>query len=193
MQLFAKTLGVVLHPVLLVLIGVFIVVQSTTGLVEEAFYWTLLSALFSLIVGVFVFFGVRKGFFNNFDVSNRKQRVILYPFAILVVLLFAFFVYLTRGPAVLITGSALFVIALAIFDIVNRKIKASIHVAAVAALSTGFLLLHGLNYSLILLLIPLSAYARVAGKRHTVTEVVVGAFFGVALTLGGVYIVKLFT
>lgn len=191
MKFFGKLLGVILHPVVLVLTGVFIIVQGATGRVDEAIYWTILSSFFAFVIGAFVFIGVKKGFFNNFDVSNRKQRIILYPFAILVISLFAIYVYIVKGPSILISVSAFFVVSLAILDLVNKKIKASIHVASVAALSTGFILIYGLNYLLILLLIPLSAYARVAAKRHTVREVIVGAFFGIFLTLAGVYVVKL--
>lgn len=192
MKIIAKGLGVILHPVLLVLIGVFTIVQATTGLVEEAFYWTILSTFFATIIGAFVFIGVKKGFFNNFDVSNRRQRVILYPFAILVVVFFAMFVYFSNGPLILVISSIILIVSLAILDAVNQRVKASIHVASVASLATGFVLLHGINYIIILILIPLSAYARIASKRHTLREVIIGAFLGVVLTIGGVFVVKLF-
>lgn len=193
MKYFGKLLGIILHPVVLILLAVFMIVQGTTGRFEDAIYWTLLSSVFALVIGAFVFLGVKRGFFNNFDVSNRRQRILLYPFAILVITLFAIYVYLVKGPSVLISVSTFFILSLAILDLVNKKIKASIHVASVAAFSIGLVFTYGINFLWIMLLVPLSAYARVVVKRHTISEVIVGAFFGVFLTLVGIYIVKLIT
>jgi hypothetical protein len=188
---FAKIIGIILHPVVLALTGIFVIVQKNSQSLTEAIYWTFLSGLFSLIIGAFVLFGVKKGFFNNFDVSNQKQRVILYPFVILIVVMFGILVFATKGPVILIQSSIIFSLSLMLLDLVNSKIKASIHVASVSALATGLVLLYGLQYLPAFLLVPISAYARVTGRRHTLSEVIVGAVCGVLLTLGGVYIVQL--
>ena len=93
MKLLANIVAYTLHPVTLTLPAVFLIVYTSTGNFNVALYWTFLSLVFTGIVSIFVLLGVKKGFFNNFDVSNRRQRVVLYPFVIAIVLSFAFFVH----------------------------------------------------------------------------------------------------
>lgn len=190
MLLFANTLTWILHPIILSIPAVYLISYYSTGSVESSTYWTLVSLVFAGIVSAFVLIGVMKGFFNNIDVSNRKQRVILYPFSIAVVLLFALYVYLQNGPGHLMMGAILFVVALIILDIINRKIKASVHVASVAALITGIIYLYGGFTYLFLILIPLVAWARIVKKRHTPKETIVGGLCGILLTVAAVNIVQ---
>ncbi|MDO8269612.1 MAG: hypothetical protein Q7T54_03015 [Candidatus Levybacteria bacterium] len=190
MILFANILTWILHPVVLTIPAVFLLTYYSTGSTQTSYYWTFISLIFSGLVAAFVLIGVKKGFFNNIDVSNRRQRVILYPFVISVVLLFAFFIYSQGGPVNLTMGAILFVVALIILDMINRKIKASIHVASVCAIITGVIYLYGGVTYLLLLLIPLVAWARIVKKRHTPQETIVGAVCGILLTVIAVNIVQ---
>jgi membrane-associated phospholipid phosphatase len=190
MKLFAKVINVILHPVALTLPGVFLIVFQSTKDTNEAFLWTFFSVIFSGIVSLFVLYGVKKGFFNNLDVSNRKQRIILYPFIIAVVILFIGFVYLMHGPSSLIKASVLIIAALLILDIINTKIKVSGHVAVVSSLVTGLVYAYGGAVFISILLIPLIAWARITEKRHTLKETVVGALCGIVLSLTAIYIVQ---
>lgn len=192
MKLFSQIIGIVFHPVLLSLLGVYLIVHSSTQNFQVAVYWTIISTFFAFLIGIFVYIGVRKGFFNNLDVSNRKQRVILYPFAIFVIILFGIFVFIVKGPFVLIESCIVFTISLLLLDLINSKIKASVHVASVAALVTGIITIYGYKYIPFYLLVLLSAYARIVGKRHTVNEAIVGAFCGILLTVIGIFVVQLF-
>ena len=191
MKLFANVLTWILHPIVLTVPAVYLLTYYSTGNTNTAMYWTLISFLFSGIVSGFVLVGVKLKFFNNIDVSNRKQRVILYPFAVAVVLLFAMLIYFQNGPSNLTLGAILFVIALVILDLINRTIKASIHVASVCAFFTGLIYLFGGYSFLLVLLIPLVAWARVVEKKHTPKETIVGAICGVGLTVAAITIVQL--
>lgn len=186
-----KIIGIVLHPILLAIPGVFLIVFSSTASINESLYWTFLSLIFSGFISLFVILGVKMKFFNNLDVSNRRQRVFLYPFAIAIILLFAFVVNMQNGPQSLITSSLLFTIALLVLDIINRKVKASIHVAAVSAIVTGVVIMYGGLFYLLFLLIPISAWARVSQKRHSPVETIVGVICGVTLTILGIFVVQL--
>lgn len=190
MKLLANIVAYLLHPVTLTLPAVFLIVYTSTFDFNLSLYWTFLSVVFTAIISVFVLFGVKKGFFNNIDVSNRKQRVILYPVVIAVVLLFAFFVFSQNGPRSLVYASCMFVAALIIFDIVNTRIKASIHVAAVASLVTGVVYHYGSIAYFLILLIPLMAWARIVEKRHTLRETIVGGVMGVIFSFIAIYIVQ---
>ncbi len=187
-----KLIGIILHPILLAIPGVFLIVLSSTNDLSSAVYWTIISLIFSGVISLFVLYGVRKKFFNNLDVSNRKQRVILYPFAVVVILIFAYYIHSQNGPDALVGASVLFTISLVLLDLINRKIKASIHVASVAAMVTGIMLVYGGPSYFLILLIPISAWARIKQKRHSLPETIVGAASGILLTLIGVFVVQLF-
>lgn len=190
MKLFANTLTWITHPILLTIPGIYLITFYSTGKIETALFWTIVSLIFSAIVCSFVLVGVKMKFFNNIDVSNRKQRVILYPFATAVVITFALLIYILKGPQNLILGTILFIVALIILDIINRKIKASIHVASVSAFITGLTYLFGGWIFLSILLIPLVAWARVIEKKHTPRETVVGACCGIILTILSICVVQ---
>lgn len=191
MKPLAKVVNVVLHPIALTLPSVFLIVYQSTKDVESAFLWTMLSVIFSGIVSLFVLYGVRRGFFNNLDVSNRKQRIILYPFIIVVVMFFIGFVYFLNGPSSLINASVLIIIALLILDFINMKIKVSGHVAVVSSFVVGLLYSYGSMAFFSLFLIPLIAWARIVERRHTLRETIVGAISGVVLSVLAIIVVQL--
>lgn len=191
MKLFPKIINVVLHPVVITIPGIFLIVYKSTGDSNLALWWTFISLIFSGIIALFVLYGVKKGFFNNLDVSNRKQRIILYPAIIATILLFISFVYITQGPKILIETSVLIIAALVILDIVNTKIKVSGHVGVVSAFVTGLIYAYGVPAIFSLVLIPLISWARIVEKRHTLKETIVGAISGVVLSLVAIIVVQL--
>lgn len=190
MKQLANILTWILHPVILIILSVYLIVYSRLGEVNASFLWTGISMFFVGIISIFVLFGVKKGFFNNIDVSNRRQRLILYPFSIFIVAMFSLTVYLLKGPGVLIQGSVLVIIALLLLDVINRRIKASVHVGTVAAVATGLSFGYGGMLYLTLILIPLVAWARILEKRHTLKETVAGALCGILMTLGAFFVVQ---
>lgn len=191
MKLLAKIIASVLHPATLVLPAVFLIVFQSVGSASSAFIWTFVSLVFTAIVAAFVLFGVKKGFFSDMDVSIKKQRVILYPFVVIVTLCFAGFIYFFNGPMSLTIASILFVFALVVMDVINVRIKASVHVATVASIVTGVASAYGGITVLLFLLIPLVAWARIIEKRHTLKETIVGAICGVGFTLVALNVVQL--
>jgi membrane-associated phospholipid phosphatase len=190
MKSFAKVVNVLLHPVIVTIPGVFLIVYKSTAEIQLALFWTFVSIFFSSTIGLFVMYGVKKGFFTNLDVSNRKQRIILYPFIIAVVLLFVGFVYIVHGPKVLVDASILIILALIILDTINTRIKVSGHVGVLSAFVTGFAYSFGGVSYLSLLLIPLIAWARITEKRHTLKETIVGAICGIGFTLLAIIVIQ---
>lgn len=188
---FAKLLSTILHPLILPVIAVFLVTQKEVGNVTLALYWSFLVVLFALVTAGFLLYGIKKGFISNFDVSVRKQRVIIYPFVTTMAMIFIGILYFLKGPQILQFGSIALVISLIILDFVNTKIKASIHVASVASLALSLSVIYGTWFYLFLLIVPLIAWSRVVMKRHTPRETVVGAICGFVLTLITIFIVQL--
>lgn len=190
MKLLANLITLILHPLILALLAVFLIVLRETGNVDTAFLWTCISVFFAAVISAFVLFGIKKGFFTNIDVSVRKQRVILYPFAAAVMLIFVFVLLFFNGPKFLLVGLVAFIISLGILDVINRKIKASIHVATVSALAVGIVEMFGLVAIPVLFAIPLVAWARVLEKKHTPKETIAGFLSGSILAIVGIFVVQ---
>ncbi len=191
MHKIANLVNFALHPIVLTIPSVFLLTYVATKNFQTSFLWTVFSLVFSGLISLFVVLGVKKGFFNNIDVSNRKQRIILYPFAIGIIILFSLSVVFFDGPKVLADAGIFFIISLAVLDLVNNKIKASVHVACLSAFVTGIVYVWGGPAFLLYLLVPLIAWARIIQKRHTLSETIVGAFLGITLTVVSIYIVQL--
>lgn len=192
MKLLANIIASVLHPATLILPAVFLIVYKSVNSYDSAFLWTVVSLVFTGFVAAFVLLGVKKGFFSDIDVSVKKQRVFLYPFVIVVTLLFIGVIYLFKGPSLLIIAGILFILAMIIMDVINIKIKASAHVASIAAIVTGIFYLYGGSTIILFALIPLVAWARIVEKRHTLKETIVGAGIGILLTVIAFFVVQSF-
>lgn len=192
MKLLANIITAIFHPVPVAILGVYLIAYTGIKNPATALVWTGISALFAGLVVVFVLYGVKKGMFSNIDISKREQRVKAFPFVILVSVLFMLVVYVFSGPFYLILGSILFMVALVLLDLVNTKVKASIHVASVAALVTGLVFMLGVKGLPLYLLVPISGWARVLEKKHTVREVIAGSIAGTALAVMSILIVQYF-
>lgn len=138
-------------------------------------------AVLVFIVFLFELYGVRKGFFSDLDVSKRKQRRPLFVFVLLMVIIFMLGIIYYKGPSELLIGGVYMIAGIAVFILVNKQIKASVHVASLSAFFISMGLLFGGLFYLGLLCIPLIAWSRVVLHRHTVSEVIVGASLGISL------------
>ena len=74
-------------------------------------------------------------------------------------------------------------ISVLIASLINLRLKVSIHVATVTALLFTLAIVYQGYYYVTLLLIPLVAWSRLRIKRHTLPETIVGACFGILLSL----------
>jgi len=180
---FAKAVSFFLGPVFVILPVPFILVSKFTQDYYYALKWTIFSYAFILAVALFIIIGVLLGVFSNFDVSKREQRPLLFSFSA-----FAMFCYLVSliilgGPKILFLALFAIVLGLITIVVVNRWIKASIHVAT----ATSVILLIGIIYKgyffILFALVPLLAWSRVKTKEHTVLETIIGSVLGVALIL----------
>ena len=183
MILFAKAISFFLGPVFILLPIPFILVARFTQDYFYALKWTIFSYAFILAVALFVIIGVMLGVFSNFDVSKREQRPLLFSFSAFAAFCYLLSLLILDGPKVLFIGFFALVLGLAAILIINRKIKASVHLAT----ATAVLLFIGIVYQgyffLLLSLIPLLAWSRVKTKEHTPMETVIGSILGIVITL----------
>lgn len=182
-KLFAKIISTVLNPLLILSVLPYILVFKATADVSKAYFWTIFSLVFILIFSAFVLIGIEKGFFSDLDVSRRKQRPLLYTFAIALSACYVSFLYFLKAPEVLFIALFGLIFGLVVMEFINRITKASIHVATVAAFATALTLGFGLVYILSFIAVPLVAWARIITHNHTKRQTLIGGVMGVLITL----------
>lgn len=181
MFVFAQFISAISNPIIFAFPASYALVYKTTLNSYLAFVWGIVSFLVAFIVALFVIYGVHRKIFSDFDISQRNQRAPLFIFASIVILLYAMFIFIFNGPRVLFVG--LTGVALGIFcdSIINTRIKASIHVATYSAFAVGIALLYGGYFELLVVLIPVVAWARVKVRRHSIQETVIGVLLGISI------------
>jgi len=180
---FAKAISFLLGPSFVLLPIPFILVARFTQDYSYALKWTVFSYAFILAVATFVVIGVLLGVFSNFDVSKREQRPLLFSFCAFAMFCYLLSLLILDGPKILFIALFAIILGLIIIVIVNRWIKASIHVATLTSVVLLISIIYKGNYFLLLFLIPLLAWARVKMKQHTPLETVVGSVLGIVITL----------
>jgi hypothetical protein len=182
----ARWLSIIVHPLVTLLATLALVVFHATHQLSTAVTWTLYAAVFASILALFVALGVRRQLFTNTDVSVRSERTYLYLFSAILASVYALGLFALRAPSVVFLLAAGLGLLLALLALVNRRIKASGHVACVTIFCLVVYVLYGALFVPVLLLIPSLAWSRVILGRHTVKEVCVGALVGLVIVLTGV-------
>ena len=175
---FISTLG---HPfVTLPAFAIFLLFNTES--IQKA---SLLSAL--IIGGIFVpvglrtLLGVRRGKYTNLDVSDRTQRQQWFIVTTLLLLIVTAIIWFTDQNYALRLSMVCACSLLIVSQLVNIRLKASMHVAFHVFLSLLVLHNHLIAGNCFLLFTPLLAWSRLYLKRHVLKEVLVG------MALGGVF------
>lgn len=190
---FARLITFLFHPIVIVTPAVFLIVLATGYSVNEALLWSCIALGFVIFIALYILIGMKIGFFTNFDVSKREQRLYLFPLIILVGITFLFSLIVLNGPSSLFLAIIYFLVSVAVLALVTLKIKASVHVGSITAAIISAIYFFGVNYSVLLILVPIMAWARIKERRHTYKETIVGFVLGLLLALVGVFGVQYFT
>ncbi|MBI5123295.1 hypothetical protein HZA75_05550 [Candidatus Roizmanbacteria bacterium] len=182
----ARIISFAINPLVVVFISPFLLVYRSTNDLNAAIYWTLYTFIFIMVMGIFVATGVKKQIFTDLDVSRREQRPLMFLISILFVAVYIMTLFFMHAPFILYVLAIGLILGICIVSIINRKIKASVHVAAVTALVLPLAISFSHYYLLLLFFIPLVAWARITTKRHTMPEILVGG------TLGGILSVSIY-
>jgi len=183
MKTLARVISYLFNPILLLVFVPFILLYRTTNEFSIAAFWTGYTLIFLIAIGAYMLYEVKKGRFTDLDVSKREQRPVLFVMCIIFTVLYMLGLWLLKGPFPLFVVAVGVVVGIILASIINMWIKASLHMATLAALIFSISVVYGGWYSLLLLLFPLVAWARLRLKRHTMQEVIVGGIFGSLLSL----------
>lgn len=179
----ARIVSILLSPPIILLPTPFILVFKKTHDAMISLKWSAFSGIFLFAMIAFVIFGMYEGIFSNFDVSIRKERPKLFLAGAIVGILYLLTLILLSGPRVLFILVLGILLGVIIIGILSRWLKTSIHTASISAFSLSVVILFGVNYIPMLFLIPLMAWSRIEIKKHTPSEVFVGGFLGIFLTI----------
>lgn len=185
MKIIAEITSFLFHPVVFFLLMPFLVVYRYTDNQSSALRWEIFSASFVAVAIAIVLIGRKKGIFSDCDISKREERFEFYGFILFFSAIYITSSLLLRGfvfPMTLIAiGITLGVI---LFDILNRYIKASNHVAVATAFITTVWLFYGnLPFFFVSWIVPLLFWARLDLRKHTKQEAIIGGILGVMITL----------
>jgi hypothetical protein len=183
MKSFARAISFFLGPIFILFPIPFILVAKFSQDYSHALKWAIFSYLFILAVALFVIVGVMLGAFSNFDVSKREQRPLLFSFSAFVIFCYLLSLLILQGPKILFIAVFAIIFGLITFVIVNKWIKASVHVATATAVFLFIGVVYKGYFFLLLALIPLLAWSRIKTKEHTPTETMVGSILGIVITL----------
>ncbi len=174
---FASWISILAHP--FVMTGVMVAGSALhSGTVRDAAAALLLAGAAILPVAILMIRQVRRGDWENVDASNRAERPILFATGIVALAALLAFELAFRPGSFLIRGGVIVMIMLVICAIATRWIKVSLHMAFGALSATTLLLLGSPAGWILLAVLPLLAWSRLALSRHTVGELVSGAAAG---------------
>lgn len=189
-KFFAEIISTILNPIILLAPASYFLVLRSTNNYELSFFWEVVSLIFILVFSIFILIGVEKKMFSDLDISKRKERPLLFTFAIGLSAIYTVFLYFLSAPKILFIAIFTLILGLVIFELVNRTTKASLHVGTVSAFATSLFIVYDGIFALAFLIIPLVAWARIASRNHTKQQTVIGSTLGILITLVSYVIFK---
>lgn len=183
LNLLARAISAIFNPYFLIIpIPYFLVLRQTSD-PTYAFKWMLFTGFFLFTIGVTVYIAVRRKYFSDLDISRKEQRPLFFLLISVFGVVYLLGLFWFKAPLVLFVAITGIFISLMVLSLITNKVKASIHVASITGLIFSFSILYSGAFLLFLFLIPLIAWARLRMKRHTRSEVLVGASMGFIIPL----------
>ncbi len=146
-----------------------------TGSVWSVYFW-MITAVMIFVAWTRLYF--KKKDKTNWDISDRKKRII--PLLVLLVVVGCIYAVLVRvaDPRIASLFGAFFIWIVGFF-VLTLKIKLSGHVAILTWVFCHLIAWFGYVLLPIGIVIPILAWSRLALKRHTVLEVIVGFLYSI--------------
>ncbi len=179
----ARIISYLSNPLLILLPTPYLLVDKVSSDGIYAFKWTIFTYVFIGMIALFVTVEVLFGIFSDFDISQKEQRPIFFSFVGLITFFYLLALFFLSGPKILFVAVFAAMAGLIAISIVNKRIKASIHVATISAFIFLLGIFYGGLYLLGLLIVPLIAWSRIKTKKHTTIETAVGGTVGILVTI----------
>jgi len=180
-QRIARLISVVGHPLLTIPFYVIVILFSNEDFKKAIFLSSLIIGCIFIPLILRLYRKTSNGTYTNFDVSDRKQRKSVFVFIIPILCIVTFIIYKTGQSANLFLSVLMATILILISQLVNLRVKSSMHVSLNIYLS---FLVMTVNYEFGILLFLFTGFigwSRIALGRHTLKEVMVGGVIGLAV------------
>jgi membrane-associated phospholipid phosphatase len=182
----ARVVSIALHP--FVMVAVMVVVggsQQPAG--AQPVGSALLLALASMVpVALLIVRQVRRGRWANVDASNVRERPILFAVALAAMAAVLGWLLITNPGSFLVRGLLVTGAMVAVSAALTRWVKVSLHLAFAAMAATAMTIVRSPPGYVLLALVPVLGWSRVALGRHRWSEVALGAGLG-ALAAGALF------
>ena len=183
MKTAAQIISIVLHPFVTIILLVIVYGSrhdSFSGTVSAV---TAVGTIAVLPVAILILFKVLTGDWTTIDASRRMERPILYAVSLTAVLSLLLFVAMKNVDSFLVPGSAGIFGLLLCSWILNLWTKISLHMAIASLVTTALIVDGAIVGGGMLAVLPAIAWSRLALKRHTPREVVLGVMLGITFGL----------
>ena len=186
MRHLAEWVSVLAHPFVMVALLVAVpALGQSSGNAQSA---VLVIMAVTLPLAVLMVRQVRRGRWSNADASEPSERPLLFTVALAGLAAALGWLVIGDPLSFLVRGTLVVAVFLLVAAFLVRWVKLSLHVAFVALTATTLLLLGSAVGYLLIAVIPVMFWSRLALRRHRVHELVVGLVLGV---LTGVVLVEL--
>ena len=178
----------VLNPFLVGLAVILLLSFSSTTRSGDALKWALVASGLSILpVFVVVIYLLRTKRLDTFFLDMREQRTNVYILsgtcAVAGCLLLAYL----QAPIMLIAGFIASLLITLIFMCINFWWKISLHTAFIAGSATLLVILFGWAGTLLIPLVPVTAWARTELKSHSWAQATTGALLAAAIVTAVFY------
>ena len=175
----SKFISAIGHPALLVPVTL-IFVNFSIHSFEKALKLTLIGVgLGVLPILLYLLYQVKKGKFENFDVSNQKKRWSVYLLVIGMQLVITFFLYFQQFDPLYIKGALASLVLTVSSFLINFKLKVSQHTAFSFFLATLLLSVNTTFAFGFYIFALCNGLSRLVLSRHKPLEVIVGLLVGI--------------
>ncbi len=183
----ARWVSILAHP--FVMVTLLVVVPALRASAGNALQ-SVLPVIIAVVVpiAVLMFRQVHRGRWSNVDASRPSERPVLFLVALAGLVAALGWVLLNDPQSFLVRGMLVVAAFLLVAALLTRWVKLSLHVAFAALTATTLFLLGSAVGYLLIAVVPVVFWSRIALARHRVHELVVGLVLGV---LTGIVLVRL--
>ena len=174
----------ILNPFLVSLMIIWLLSVASAASTLDALKWALIAMALSVLpVFLVVIYLVRTGRLDAVFTIMREQRTKIYLLAgVGAIIGFIVLAYL-EAPPILVAGFAAGLVTAVIFMCINLWWKISLHTAFVAGSATALVILYGWVAAVTVALVPLTAWARVELKHHSLAQATTGALLAALIVI----------
>jgi len=142
----------------------------------EAINWAFLCLLFGTVVPyLYIYFLYKKKKINDMHMPEKENRIKPMVVACISYIICFIILYVLEGPKILKSIFAVIIVSTVILTIITYFWKICLHASGITFMVITFYILFGKWILLMIPLIPLIGWARVRIKKHTVSQVILGA------------------